>query len=85
MKLTSRKMSTQQKIYTIIALMPMTLGTYFGSFTSLEKAQEALGEHLKECAEDIPENTYFNIFSHDLNEPLPVQFKWEKKVVVKDE
>jgi hypothetical protein len=77
--------ATKQKIYTIIALMPMTLGTYFGSFTSLEKAQAALQEHIKECAEEIPDNTYFNIFSHELNAALPVDFKWEKKVLIKDE
>ncbi len=76
---------TGQKIYTIIALMPMTLGTYFGSFTSLEAAQTALSKHIKECAEEIPDNTYFNIFSHELNAALPVQFKWEKKVLIKDE
>jgi hypothetical protein len=72
----------KQKIYTIIALMPMTLGTYFGSFTSLGAAIEGLEKHIKECQEDIPEKTYFNIFSHELNAPLPVQFKWEKKVMV---
>ncbi len=72
----------EQKIYTIIALMPMTLGTYFGSFTSLSEAVEALEKHIKECQDDIPENTYFNIFSHTLNAPLPVDFNWEKRVLV---
>ena len=66
------------KLYSIIAMLPNTIGVYFGSFSSLTSATTALEEHMKK--EEVPQDVIFNIFSNELDAPIPVDFILEKSV-----
>ncbi len=59
-------------LYSVMALFPGTLGTLFGTYSSVASATAAIEKHKKE--QDVPEEVIFRIFSYELDEDMPVNF-----------
>ena len=59
-------------LYSVLAMFPGTLGTLFGTYSSMAVAKAAIEKHKKE--QDVPAEVIFRIFSYELDEEMPVNF-----------
>ena len=56
-------------------MIPGSLGTLFGTYSSADVAMATIEKHKKE--QDVPEDVIFRIFSYELDEEMPVKFVHE--------